>query len=117
MPTSVRCRRRANRHGIRGAGAARRIRARVGVTAHGRHRQRGAAAVLACADQRRARGRTRLAAAGLSLGETVAEATSYAKSLAAGSAPESLRTMKRQLFIDSELSFGDAYQLSVRGHE
>jgi enoyl-CoA hydratase/carnithine racemase len=47
-------------------------------------------------------------------GDTVAEATSYARSLAAGSAAESLRTMKRQLFIDSELSFGEAYQRSVR---
>jgi enoyl-CoA hydratase/carnithine racemase len=46
--------------------------------------------------------------------DTVADAMSYARSLAAGSAPESLRTMKRQLFIDSELSFGDAYQRSVR---
>jgi enoyl-CoA hydratase/carnithine racemase len=46
--------------------------------------------------------------------ETVADAMSYARSLAAGSAPESLRIMKRQLFIDSELSFGDAYQRSVR---
>jgi enoyl-CoA hydratase/carnithine racemase len=47
-------------------------------------------------------------------GETVDEAMSYAKSLAAGSAAESLRTMKRQLFIDSALSFGEAYQRSVR---
>ena len=42
---------------------------------------------------------------------------SYAKSLAAGSAAESLRTMKRQMFIDSALSFGEAYQRSVRRHE
>ena len=47
-------------------------------------------------------------------GEAVAEAMNYAKTLAAGSAAESLRTMKRQLFIDSELSFGEAYQLSVQ---
>jgi enoyl-CoA hydratase/carnithine racemase len=47
-------------------------------------------------------------------GQTVDEAMNYARSLAAGSAAESLRTMKRQLFIDSELSFGDAYQRSVR---
>jgi enoyl-CoA hydratase/carnithine racemase len=47
-------------------------------------------------------------------GESVTEAMSYARSLAAGSAGGSLRSMKRQLFIDAELSFGEAYQRSVR---
>jgi enoyl-CoA hydratase/carnithine racemase len=48
-----------------------------------------------------------------SAGTVRAEAVDYARSLARGSAGESLRMMKRQIFIDSASSFADAYQRSV----
>jgi enoyl-CoA hydratase/carnithine racemase len=47
-------------------------------------------------------------------GEVVADAVAYARGLASGSSAESLRMMKRQLFIDSALGFDDAYRASVR---
>jgi enoyl-CoA hydratase/carnithine racemase len=43
----------------------------------------------------------------------VSDAVEYARELASGSSAESLRMMKRQLFIDSAMEFGDAYQASV----
>jgi len=46
-------------------------------------------------------------------GTTVAAAVDYAKKLAAGSAAESLRMMKRQIHVDSTLGFADAYGRSV----
>jgi enoyl-CoA hydratase/carnithine racemase len=46
-------------------------------------------------------------------GEVVADAVAYARGLASGSSAESLRMMKRQLFIDSALGFDDAYRASV----
>jgi enoyl-CoA hydratase/carnithine racemase len=46
-------------------------------------------------------------------GCVVGDALQYARQLAAGSSAESLRTMKRQIFIDSIYAFGPAYQTSV----
>lgn len=46
-------------------------------------------------------------------GTTVERAVAYATELAAGSAGESLRMMKRQIHIDSAGSFSDAYRRSV----
>jgi len=46
-------------------------------------------------------------------GEVVADAVGYARSLARGSSAQSLGVMKRQLFIDSTLDFGEAYSRSV----
>jgi enoyl-CoA hydratase/carnithine racemase len=46
-------------------------------------------------------------------GTALTEATTYARQLAAGSAPGSLRMMKRQIHIDSMLPFAEAYTRSV----
>jgi enoyl-CoA hydratase/carnithine racemase len=46
-------------------------------------------------------------------GEVVADAVRYARSLASGSSAQSLRMMKRQIFVDSMLEFTDAYKRSV----
>jgi len=46
-------------------------------------------------------------------GQVVAEVIAYARALARGSSAESLRMMKRQLFIDSALEFDEAYKKSV----
>jgi enoyl-CoA hydratase/carnithine racemase len=46
-------------------------------------------------------------------GEVLADAVGYARGLASGSSAQSLRMMKRQLFIDSTLEFDQAYRLSV----
>jgi enoyl-CoA hydratase/carnithine racemase len=46
-------------------------------------------------------------------GRVVDDAVRYARELAAGSSPESLRLMKRALFVDSMFGAEQAYQLSV----
>lgn len=46
-------------------------------------------------------------------GAVRADALEYARALARGSAAESLRMMKRQIFIDSASSFADSYRKSV----
>lgn len=46
-------------------------------------------------------------------GTAATEAVAYARTLATGSSAESLRMMKRQIFLDSNLSFADAYSKSV----
>jgi enoyl-CoA hydratase/carnithine racemase len=46
-------------------------------------------------------------------GEVVANAEAYARQLATGSSAQSLRVMKRQLFVDSQLGFDEAYTRSV----
>jgi enoyl-CoA hydratase/carnithine racemase len=46
-------------------------------------------------------------------GEVVADAVAYARALASGSSAQSLRTMKRQLFIDSMFDLDQAYRRSV----
>lgn len=48
------------------------------------------------------------------VGTVVDEALAYAQSLARNSSRESLRMMKRQLFIDSSLGIDEAYRRSVR---
>jgi enoyl-CoA hydratase/carnithine racemase len=46
-------------------------------------------------------------------GDVVAEAVRYGRSLASGSSAESLRMMKRQLFVDSAFDYGESYRTSV----
>jgi enoyl-CoA hydratase/carnithine racemase len=46
-------------------------------------------------------------------GEVVDSAVDYARQLATGSSAESLRVMKRQIFVDSTLGFDEAYRRSV----
>ena len=46
-------------------------------------------------------------------GEVLGDAIAYARELAAGSSGESLRMMKRQIFIDSMFDFDSAYRRSV----
>ena len=46
-------------------------------------------------------------------GEVVADAVRYGRALAAGSSAESLRMMKRQIFIDSIFDYDVAYRTSV----
>lgn len=46
-------------------------------------------------------------------GEVVVDAVRYGQALAAGSSAESLRMMKRQIFIDSIFDYDDAYRTSV----
>src|SRR5262249_52394394 len=46
-------------------------------------------------------------------GDVVADAVGYARSLARGSSAQSLEVMKRQVFVDSTLDFGEAYSRSV----
>lgn len=46
-------------------------------------------------------------------GAVVGAAVAYARQLAIGSSAESLRVMKRQIFVDSTLGFDEAYDRSV----
>jgi enoyl-CoA hydratase/carnithine racemase len=46
-------------------------------------------------------------------GDVVAEAVHYGRALASGSSAESLRMMKRQIFIDSVFDYSESYRTSV----